>query len=160
MIPAEPSFDHGDESALTRQNAGDNPTSGRRRPHGGEPPVAHVLLAYGTLAPGESNHDVVSGVGGRWYRGSVRGTKGVRRSGHYRGFPAFVPDPAGPPVDVAILVSAELVDHWDRLDEFEGPGYRRIEIEARTDPASGAPWPRCRGFIYESIDDDPDDTDG
>ena len=45
-----------------------------------------------------------------------------------------VPDagagPAGPPVVVDILESDELERHLQRLDEFEGPGYRRTTVAA------------------------------
>lgn len=42
------------------------------------------------------------------------------------GFPALLLDPAGPFVDVYVFESLELPDHWARLDEFEGPEYRRV----------------------------------
>lgn len=41
------------------------------------------------------------------------------------GFPGLILDPLGPPVDVQVFESPELPQHWARLDEFEGSGYRR-----------------------------------
>jgi gamma-glutamylcyclotransferase (GGCT)/AIG2-like uncharacterized protein YtfP len=35
-------------------------------------------------------------------------------------------------VDVHILESVELPEHWARLDEFEGPEYERVATAART----------------------------
>jgi gamma-glutamylcyclotransferase (GGCT)/AIG2-like uncharacterized protein YtfP len=35
-------------------------------------------------------------------------------------------------VDVYLFESADLPDHWSRLDEFEGPGYRRVVTQVRT----------------------------
>lgn len=116
------------------------------------PPVDHVLAVYGTLRPGRSNFGVVADVAGEWYAGTIRGRLGTRRTGHYRGFPAFVVDPEGPDVPVSVLVSADLPNHWDRLDAFEGPGYCRVEIDVRADVASGAPVPLLRAFVYESIE--------
>lgn len=119
-----------------------------------EPPSANrVLAAYGTLAPGESNFAVVADLQGTWYRGWVRGHRGIRRTGRYRGFPAFVPDPDGDEVPVAVLVSEDLPAHWYRLDEFEGPGYERVVIDIRLADSPPAPWPACRGYVYESIED-------
>jgi gamma-glutamylcyclotransferase (GGCT)/AIG2-like uncharacterized protein YtfP len=51
------------------------------------------------------------------------------------GFPGLVLDPTGPAVDVHLFESADLPDHWSRLDEFEGPGYRRAM--ARVSTAAG-----------------------
>jgi len=42
------------------------------------------------------------------------------------GFPALVLDPTGPEIEVQVLESAELPEHWERLDEFEGSGYQRV----------------------------------
>lgn len=120
---------------------------------GGQPPVEHVLAVYGTLRPGESNFGLVADIDGFWFTGTIRGELGVRRTGHYRGFPAFVIVPDGPAVPVAVLVSAELPAHWERLDRFEGPGYRRTTIDVMADPGSGAPLARYRAYVYESVDD-------
>lgn len=38
----------------------------------------------------------------------------------------------GEPVDVFVLESRALAHHWDRLDAFEGSGYRRIAIDVWT----------------------------
>jgi len=44
------------------------------------------------------------------------------------GFPAFTPDPTSGPVGVKLLHSTDLPQHWPRLDEFEGGGYRRLLV--------------------------------
>jgi gamma-glutamylcyclotransferase (GGCT)/AIG2-like uncharacterized protein YtfP len=44
----------------------------------------------------------------------------------------LVLDPSGPFVEVYLFESADLPDHWLRLDEFEGTGYRRVVTRVRT----------------------------
>jgi gamma-glutamylcyclotransferase (GGCT)/AIG2-like uncharacterized protein YtfP len=91
------------------------------------------LATYGTLAPGRQNHGVVSDLSGRWLAGRVRGSLIEDGWGAELGYPALVPDPNGEPVEVFVLESHALVDHWNRLDEFEGAGYRRVTIDVLTD---------------------------
>ncbi len=81
------------------------------------------LAVYGTLAPGESNHHVVASIPGRWEDGTVRGVVG--KMGPY---PTFHWKKPGGVVAVMVLHSAYLTNHWQRLDRFEGPGYRRILV--------------------------------
>ena len=40
--------------------------------------------------------------------------------------------PRGPTVGVQLLDSLDLPDHWTRLDEFEGSGYRRTVTAVST----------------------------
>lgn len=42
-------------------------------------------------------------------------------------------DWSGAPIEVFVFESRALVDHWQRLDAFEGPGYRRIAVDVSTD---------------------------
>jgi gamma-glutamylcyclotransferase (GGCT)/AIG2-like uncharacterized protein YtfP len=48
------------------------------------------------------------------------------------GYPGLVVDPNGDSIEVHALVSKNLVDHWDRLDAFEGAGYQRVRIDVET----------------------------
>jgi gamma-glutamylcyclotransferase (GGCT)/AIG2-like uncharacterized protein YtfP len=41
--------------------------------------------------------------------------------------------PEGPTLDVQVFESMDGPDHWERLDEFEGPGYRRVITVVETD---------------------------
>ena len=88
---------------------------GRRAPAGSD----------GTLAPGRPNHHHVRGIPGRWFTGTVRGRLIEEGWGATMGFPAPELDPTCPEVEVQVLESAELPEHWERLDEFEGSGYQR-----------------------------------
>ncbi len=106
--------------------AGDH---GRRRSAAGEPPR---LAVYGTLGPGGPNQHVLADLGGRWFVGTVRGHLRAEGWGSDLGYPGIVLDPGGPAVEVQVLDSPALADHWDRLDEFEGPGYRRVAVTVTT----------------------------
>lgn len=113
-------------------------------------PIApdRALAVYGTLAPGQSNHTVVAGIDARWVEATIRGHRFTARWRDTPGYPGFRPDRNGPVVPVLILVADELPDHWDRLDEFEGPGYRRVEIDVfdRTGTERLG-----RAFVYETL---------
>ena len=90
------------------------------------------LAVYGSLAPGQVNHHQLAGLNGRWYRGTVRGKRLEAGWGNTLGFPGLILDPEGPAVDVQVFESSDLPDHWSRLDDFEGPGYRRVVTRVHT----------------------------
>ena len=90
------------------------------------------LAVYGSLAPGRPNHHELSDLAGRWIEGTVGGHLRQEGWGAELGYPGLVLDPAGPTIDVQILDSPDLVDHWTRLDEFEGSGYRRTVTTVST----------------------------
>jgi gamma-glutamylcyclotransferase (GGCT)/AIG2-like uncharacterized protein YtfP len=89
------------------------------------------LAVYGTLAPGRVNHHQLADLKGRWQRGTVQGKLTDAGWGAALGFPGLVLDPSGPPVEVYLFESLDLQDHWSRLDEFEGAGYRRVVTPVR-----------------------------
>lgn len=80
------------------------------------------LAVYGTLAPGAANAHELADCRGRWTSGHVSGRRGERV------FPVFTFDPAAPPVPVEVFDSGDLPACWQRLDAFEGDGYRRILV--------------------------------
>jgi gamma-glutamylcyclotransferase (GGCT)/AIG2-like uncharacterized protein YtfP len=90
------------------------------------------LASYGSLRPGQINHHQLAGLKGRWIPGTVQGKRIEAGWGNTIGFPGLVLDPSGPAVDVLIFESSDLPDHWSRLDEFEGSGYRRVVTRVRT----------------------------
>lgn len=95
-------------------------------------PAQTRLATYGTLAPGQVNHHVMDGMHGRWMTGHVRGTLIAEGWGADHGCPGIIPDPAGSEVAVHIFESADLPQHWTRLDAFEGAEYQRQTVEAAT----------------------------
>ena len=88
------------------------------------------LAVYGTLAPGERNAAVLAPVSGSWSIGVVLGSVEERNGYRY-----FSWDPGGAPVDVRVLASGELPEHWARIDRFEGPSYRRTLVPVSLDSA-------------------------
>ena len=90
------------------------------------------LASYGSLAPGQVNHHQLAALKGRWLRGTVQGKRIDAGWGTTLGFPGLILDASGPAVDVYLFESADLPDHWSRLDEFEGAGYRRVVTRVRT----------------------------
>ena len=91
------------------------------------------LATYGSLQPGESNQDLLADLSGEWTRGSVGGTLHDRGWGARVGFPGLEWHEPGPRVPVQIFWSAALPDAWERLDAFEGSGYRRILVPVETE---------------------------
>jgi gamma-glutamylcyclotransferase (GGCT)/AIG2-like uncharacterized protein YtfP len=94
--------------------------------------IQQTLAVYGTLAPGRSNHHVVSPLGGEWTEGVIEGDLFPVGWGATLGYPAFRPRAGGPAVGVHVLKADALASAWPRLDRFEGPGYRRILVPVFT----------------------------
>lgn len=98
------------------------------------------LAVYGSLAPGRANHRELAGLNGHWRQGSVRGRLVSAGWGAAIGYPGMVLDPAAGPVDVQLFESADLPEHWQRLDAFEGEGYRRISTRVLTADVELSAW--------------------
>ena len=81
------------------------------------------LAAYGTLRPGEPNHQIVADLSGDWTIGSVRGEIWTKA-----GFPVFRWTTSGSEVEVRVLTSDDLPDQFPRIDRFEGSGYERVWV--------------------------------
>ncbi len=84
------------------------------------------LFVYGTLAPGRPNAFVLENIGGSWKQGSVKGTFYEKGWGAAMGFPALVLESKGDIIKGFVFSSENLADHWDALDAFEGPAYKRV----------------------------------
>jgi gamma-glutamylcyclotransferase (GGCT)/AIG2-like uncharacterized protein YtfP len=101
--------------------------------------IDHRLAAYGTLAPGRPNHHQLSDLDGTWVLGKVRGTLVQKGWGAKLGYPAIVLGDDGE-IEVHLFESAELPDHWGRLDALEGAEYRRVAIQVETDAGCVESW--------------------
>ena len=90
-----------------------------------------ALAVYGTLAPGEKNHWVLSRIGGEWCTGTVRGyTFEITWGGGRGGNEGFVADESGGLVQVAVFCGRRSSPIWWReIDDFEGAGYERRSVE-------------------------------
>lgn len=95
-----------------------------------EPAPEEHFFVYGTLAPGQPNEHILAEVPGRWSPASVRGDLYNEGWGADVGFPGLVVNPDGAVIDGQVFSSTELRRHWPWLDEFEGPGYRRVRVSA------------------------------
>jgi gamma-glutamylcyclotransferase (GGCT)/AIG2-like uncharacterized protein YtfP len=84
------------------------------------------LFVYGTLAPGRANAHVLAPVPGTWEPASVTGTLFAEGWGAAAGYPGLVLSSDGDRVDGLLFTSGALDSHWERLDAFEGDGYRRV----------------------------------
>ena len=98
------------------------------------------LAVYGTLAPGRVNYHQISALAGTWQRGTVKGKLLSSGWGSGFGFPALILNPSGPIVEVDLFESADLPEHWARLDEFEGSGYRRVVTTVTTQEGECSAW--------------------
>ena len=91
------------------------------------------LFVYGTLAPGKPNHNVLADIPGSWERARLKGKLLDQGWGSELGCPGIVPTDDGEDVEGFVFSSDHLSDHWLRLDEYEGSGYRRLPVLVRTE---------------------------
>ncbi len=87
----------------------------------------HRLVVYGSLAPGERHEDYLLPLGGTWEPAQVEGD--IDRSGEY---PLFYWRMGGAQQAVRLFRCAGLPAHWAKLDDFEGPDYRRVLVPVLT----------------------------
>jgi gamma-glutamylcyclotransferase (GGCT)/AIG2-like uncharacterized protein YtfP len=113
--------------------------------------VTHPLFVYGTLAPGRPNERVLAGVPGTWTPATIRGQLFPHGWGAAAGFPGVVLDDQGPEVRGFLFRSARLAEHWQRLDDFEGDGYKRVLVTARLADGESAV-----AFVYVLSEVPPD----
>jgi gamma-glutamylcyclotransferase (GGCT)/AIG2-like uncharacterized protein YtfP len=77
------------------------------------------LVVYGTLSPGQPNNSVLDDVAGRWSQVTLAGLVSEEE-----GLPVFRYNTRVERVEVDLLVSKDLAQHWQRLDDFDR-GYER-----------------------------------
>ena len=86
----------------------------------------HNLFTYGTLMPGEVNHQILDSSFGAWQKGHSKGHLFKIGWGMDYGLPAMKWDPQGQIIPGRLFVSKQL--DWQMLDDFEGPQYQRIWV--------------------------------
>ncbi len=91
------------------------------------------LFVYGTLAPGKPNEHVLAQLAGNWQEASVKGILYDQSWGAPPGCPGIVLGEHGDSVKGFIFSSEDLIDHWSRLDDFEGSAYQRVSTLAHLD---------------------------
>ena len=90
------------------------------------------LITYGTLSPGQINNHHLDAVSGKWTEGTVKGRLLDEGWGAGLGFPGMVLDDSADYIDVFVLESVTLDEHWYRIDNFEGEGYTRVLTKVNT----------------------------
>ena len=111
--------------------------------------IDHRLAVYGTLAPGRSNHHQLAGLDGQWRTASIHGRLIAEGWTATEGYPALFLDPDAPAIEIQLFESADLPRHWQRLDDFEGPGYRRTAVTVAVGETTVEAW------IYAAADPNP-----
>lgn len=105
----------------------------------------HIFITYGSLAPGGIHHNFIKNIPGQWQKGTIRGrfeNKGWVADLGYSGYsPAS--DDSAEEMEVHILSSDDMGNHWRRLDEFVGEGYIRQLVQF-----AGPNGEKCTGYIY------------
>ncbi|WP_295016844.1 4a-hydroxytetrahydrobiopterin dehydratase [uncultured Micrococcus sp.] len=101
-----------------------------------------LTVSYGRLAVRMHSHDV-----------RALTSRDVRLARTVARLATEVLAAPAPPADVTdvpaqLLVSADLPEHWDRLDAFEGAGYRRVPAVVALDDDAVRP-----AFLYELVPD-------
>lgn len=85
------------------------------------------LISYGTLAPGQSNHQLVADLRGHWEECVIRGSVHLDQD-----LSTFSWNPNGSEQKASLLMSDDLPMQWHRIDKFEGERYRRRLVLAKT----------------------------
>lgn len=107
------------------------------------------LFVYGTLAPSRSNHHIMTPIqNGTWTSAYIYAQLLPNGFGAAAGYPAVIPDDisenkSNNKVPGFIFQSPELEQHWERLDDFEGRGYHRVEVEAFLENGE-----KIKAFVY------------
>ena len=88
--------------------------------------MKNSLFVYGTLMPNAPHERVLQKIYGNFIKASIKGflkDEGWSASMGYHGIKI---DPKGDTIHGYIFYSTNLINHWKRLDEFEGKEFKRV----------------------------------
>ena len=91
------------------------------------------LFVYGSLAPGQVNHNVLESICGNWEVATLKGNLVDEGWGFEMGYPGIIPSNDGEEVKGWIFSSDNLSEHWPMLDEFEGSEYSREVVKVKNE---------------------------
>lgn len=117
-----------------------------------------ALAVYGSLLPGETNHHAMLGIDGSWIDGFIYGYLFELTWGPADGYLGVVLDPGGNRIPLKVVVSDNLSSHWRRLDDFEGPGYRRVPVDVYRETKDDTDDSELMGqaYVFEALTDNED----
>lgn len=106
-----------------------------------------TLIIYGSLAPGETNHHIISHINGIWLKAFIKGKIIDNGWSTRTGYPEFQRiDDSSERVEVLAFISEDLEKYWDYIDEFEGTEqYKRVTISCELENGKVVD-----AFIYEA----------
>ncbi len=108
--------------------------------------MVNRLFVYGTLAPGRSNARELTRIPGAWEPVRIKGKFYREGWGAASGYPGVILDDCGDDVQGVLFSSGELAGHWQRLDDSEGSGYRRVITAAIREDGSVVD-----AYVYEIV---------
>lgn len=86
------------------------------------------LIAYGTIAPGNINHQIISDINGKWIKCKING-----KIKTIDGLPVFDWILSEKTIVADLFNSNDLPKNWSNIDKFEGSMYKRRLIPAEID---------------------------
>jgi len=107
-----------------------------------------TLVVYGSLAPGEANHHVISHIKGIWLKAFIKGKIIDNGWSTRTGYPEFQRtfDSGSNTIEVLAFMSEELDNYWEDIDAFEGTElYNRTRISCKLEGGQ-----IISAFIYET----------
>ena len=84
------------------------------------------LFIYGTLMPNAPHEQILENIYGKFIRASVKGFLKDQGWSASMGYPGITIDSKGDTIHGYIFYSNNLINHWEKLDEFEGKEFKRI----------------------------------
>ena len=92
--------------------------------------MPNKLFVYGTLKPDESMGHMLKAIGGTWEKATVQGK--YIEAGSIQGFdyPGIILRDSGEDINGYVFISDNLSNHWNEIDAYEGPFYRRVVTRA------------------------------
>lgn len=100
------------------------------------------LFVYGTLRPNEENAHILEAIGGTFKAGYITGTRYSSGFGPDKEHPGVVLTGTSR-IQGYVFYSDNLAHSWESLDEFEGEGYYRVQVNVYFEDGSAE-----TAFIY------------
>lgn len=90
--------------------------------------MVDCLFVYGTLMPNCPHGNVLEDVVGKFVPATVTGNLKDEGWSASMGYPGIILDEKGDTIHGFLFYSNNLINHWDKLDEFEGEEFTRVAV--------------------------------